>query len=261
MNVVWLASYPKSGNTWLATLLYNYIYKPVDESGEVQNRIPDIHNLAAKGESLNEALDDTILCKTHLMLGENHPHFTSTVAFIYLMRNPKDVLLSSYNFFKLVDPGMQVSERDFAISFIENMGEKGWENAGMGAWPAHAGSWLTHASRFPHMFLSYEGIKQAPADTLRRILWFLNIEVDEQKIAAAVEAASFKNMRKMEEKERQAGSANSMFPAAADKPAYFVNKGKSGQTLTHLGEDVEQAFNRRFRECGGMFGYRFDSDS
>ena len=36
MNIIWLASYPKSGNTYLRFLIYNYLYAEVSESIEVR---------------------------------------------------------------------------------------------------------------------------------------------------------------------------------------------------------------------------------
>ena len=45
MSIIWLASYPKSGNTWLRFLLYNYLFGEVRRSGDIARRIPDIHTL------------------------------------------------------------------------------------------------------------------------------------------------------------------------------------------------------------------------
>ena len=53
--VTWLASYPKSGNTWLRFLLYSYYYGSVTVSAQVAERIPDIHALEA--DALQERLN------------------------------------------------------------------------------------------------------------------------------------------------------------------------------------------------------------
>ena len=258
MNVVWLASYPKSGNTWLATMLFIYIYKPVDTSGEIVERIPDIHDLNAEGQSLNEASSETILCKTHSLFGPQHPHAENTAAFIYLMRNPKDILLSGSNFHKLfIQDIQQFDEQSYAASFIQHMGDITWSKRGFGNWPEHGGNWMMQCGRFPHLFLTYEGMKTEPEKNLTRVAKFLNLEVDEEKIARTVKQSSFSSMRKMEENDRSQGLTNTMFAANANKDVFFVNKGKSGQSLSHIGKGYDHAFNMRFRESGAMFGYNF----
>ena len=70
MNVIWLASYPKAGNTWLSTLIYNYVANPEDiadnmQSPNVRDMIPDLHELISKNVGLREDSDATFICKTH----------------------------------------------------------------------------------------------------------------------------------------------------------------------------------------------------
>ena len=42
-QIVWIASYPKSGNTWVRTLVASLIYGEIARSADLMQLIPDIH--------------------------------------------------------------------------------------------------------------------------------------------------------------------------------------------------------------------------
>ena len=62
MEIVWLASYPKSGNTWLRFLLYCYLFGAPRDSAQILRKLPDIH---VSGYELSGA--GRVYCKTHLL--------------------------------------------------------------------------------------------------------------------------------------------------------------------------------------------------
>ncbi|MDQ6963740.1 MAG: sulfotransferase domain-containing protein, partial [Mariprofundales bacterium] len=188
MNVIWLASYPKSGNTWLGTFLYHYFYGKPKSSSVIADFVPDIHDLLSKGHGLNEANPNAIICKTHFLYSANHPYIDSTKGFICLLRHPKDVLLSVMNFVRLCTDGEPIDEIACARQFIQEMGLPDYINQGMGDWPAHGGSWLSASRLYPHLFLHYEAMRSDPVSHFRRIIQFLGQTVDEEKLVQAVDA-------------------------------------------------------------------------
>jgi len=257
MDIIWLASYPKSGNTWLASLIYNYVYGPLQSSGDVKKQILDIHDLAAQGLVLNENAPRGLICKTHFLFSAQHPHAHCTNAFIHLMRHPKDVLLSTLNFAKIEKINQHINEKAFAENFIANMGVPKWQQFGYGNWAEHTSNWQSQREHFPHLFLTYESMKEDPHGNLEKIANFLNLPVDQEKIRAAVEASSFKRMRKMEEDDRKNKSSDSMFLTEdINENTFFINKGLSGQTLAHLGEGLDEMFDEKFNEALSLFGYK-----
>ena len=143
MGLIWLAAYPKSGMTWLRFLLANYMNDNMQSSMEVFNDVPDIHALLIENRKLSgsgmEARSSSIMpCSTHFLYTENHPYYENTSGFIYLMRHPKDVLLSNLNYAKLSSSHGQINEKEFALDFIENRGMKHWVLKGFGTWENHA---------------------------------------------------------------------------------------------------------------------------
>ena len=109
-NVIWIASYPKSGNTWIHSVLRlagkNYGFPQVDM---------DVYNISKKGNGLTvcDAVEEKfsnnpcVVLKTHSSFKENQPiHQLPNVelvnaAFIHIYRNPLDVLLSYLNFTRI----------------------------------------------------------------------------------------------------------------------------------------------------------------
>lgn len=255
--IVWLASYPKSGNTWLRFLLYHYLYGEVTDSDDVERRIPDLHETGAEG--LKSDGDGPLLCKTHLALTPKHPLLDRTRGFVYILRHPRDVLLSNLNYFRMIVPKEeQLPDAELARQFIQHMGFPVWRNMGMGTWTDHLATWLGGAPRLPHVILRYEAMKADPAPHLERVVRFLGHKPDPERVAQAVEASSFERMRGLEAKERGAGKRRPVFSITDNSlktDRRFMHKGDSRQTLAHLGADIEAAFDARFADLLDLLGY------
>ena len=195
MSVLWLAAYPKSGVTWLQFLLTNYIYGEVKNSKEVLRWIPDIHRCMLNTQKVTAA-EETMICKTHLCYGEQHPYAENTAGFVYLLRHPKDILMSNLNYFLLAGE-TEFDKREFALEFIRHMGVLRWSEMGFGSWGEHISSWMMQASKKPHLFMHYEELHESPCSCLENIIRLLGLEVDDEKIRRCVEASSFQSMKKM----------------------------------------------------------------
>ena len=110
-KIVWVASYPKSGNTWLRFLLINLIFGPRDSTADFETLLPDIH----EGIDLAKFADrPRLFVKSHFRLAYDIPCFRRTEAFIYLVRHPLDVMLSNFTYRQLLHAasGDMAEERD-----------------------------------------------------------------------------------------------------------------------------------------------------
>jgi hypothetical protein len=242
MQVIWLASYPRSGNTWLRFLLHNYIYGQVRESGDVNKSIPPIHRY-----QLNAGYQGTILSKTHYAWSGSHPHRAQTLGFIYILRNPKDVLLSSHNYAALKGT-TELNAEKFAQEFIRCGGVPAWQRQGFGTWMEHIAGWLAD-QRLPHLVLRYETMLENPQVCLRDLVRFLNLQIDEDRIARSVERSSFESLKKIERQEKESGVRNILFPGSKDQAAKgvsFMHKGARGRSLAHIDPQLDQLFDRQF---------------
>jgi hypothetical protein len=257
MRIVWLASYPKSGNTWLRFLLHHYLHGEVTESAAVERAIPDLHTSGP--EAVKALGEGPVAVKTHFMLTPGHPLLGESAGFVYVVRNPRDVLLSALNYFRMtVEGGEALSDADYARRFIRGMGYERWRERGFGTWPEHVASWLGGAPHLPHVLLRYEDLKADPAAALARVVRLLGAEPDPDRLAAAVAGSTFERMRDLEGRERDEGRESPVFAIHEQSRATgrtFMREGASGQSLAHLGEGVEAAFETRFGELSRFLGY------
>ncbi|GAN79897.1 sulfotransferase domain-containing protein [Acidocella aminolytica] len=234
-KLVWLASYPKSGNTWVRAFLHNYIVNAetphsinnlVDFSvaecamgffgtpgevlspREVQARRPQAH------ETLTKLHPDLVFVKTHnanLTL-HNVPLCTPTLTAgaIYIVRDPRDVALSYAAF-----TGKNVDE------IIEFMGQDGAANASDGvqvfellsSWSQHALSWVSTPRR---LLVRYEDLLADPERGFGRMVRFLGGTNDRPELARlrrAIEFSSFSTLSGQEARNgyRAAGAAGGKF--------------------------------------------------
>jgi len=255
-KVVWIASYPKSGNTWVRFLLYQYIRGKAESSAAVSGLIPDQHVMGDFDRAA--PIDGTLLAKTHFEFGERVPYQDRTRAYIYVVRSPRDTILSCLNYSKLTtDWSMHGAgaEEKYVRVFLRMGCAPEHERLHYGALERHYASWLDEAP-FPGMLVRYEDLKSRPARELTRMLEFLGITPDPGRVAEAVKLSGFENMRAMEVREKTSGK--SRFVGGTDKlkkGLLFMNKGQTGRSLEPIAKGLDAAVAQRFAAMITRFGY------
>lgn len=254
MGITWLASFPKSGNTWLRFLLYAYLFGPVETSGDINRRIPAIH----RDPHVTPEPGRQLFVKTHFVLTDKHPQLALTERAVYIKRHPKDILLSGLNYHRMTGAFPdKATDQLYAQTFISRGGDPIWIQQGFGVWDQHIRSW-TESDKFPVYVSTYERLKSDTPAELEAILRFVNIEPVADRIAAAVKAADFDQLRALEVREKTSGEKDKLFPGqvkASKAPRFFMNKGKTGQSLASIGPEFDQLFDQRFAEAMKRHGY------
>ena len=220
--IIWIASYPKSGNTWVRALLTNYLSKkttnvlndilnikkfPREEifEGIVDKKLLEKDKLelykyfipAQKKINQNNKLN---ILKTHNFGGSiyNHPFTDSnnTCGAIYLIRDPRSVAVSyayhaDISFEKSVD--FLLNEKQFSLN------DKIYSEARL-SWTIHAQSWIN--SDWPKVLIKYEDLHNDTFKYFKSILLFIRkfikFEIDDEKIKKTIDICSFKNLSKEE---------------------------------------------------------------
>ena len=269
-RIIWLASFPKSGNTWVRTFLANYFLGKVElnrlRSFTTGDGRLDFFQRAAGGayppdadfstyvRTRSQALrliaasrDGTHFVKTHTRIdafeGAAFIPPELTAAAVYVLRNPFDVAPS---FARHTDVDI-----DRAITMMtsrENIMRSGqgiWEV--LGRWDEHIDSW-TGAPGLPLMTLRYEDLHASPAKGFRSLFGFMKVKPDPARLARAIRATSFDALRKEE--------ARDGFIERPPHMERFFHSGKAGgwrETLTdaqvgRLVEAFEPALRRWYPE-------------
>jgi len=223
-KIIWLASYPKSGNTWLRAFLHNLLQGPRPDFDI--NRIADFgtedslmrwfrpldarpwqewspQDIAAMRRPAQEAIcawrQEDIFVKTHnaLVNCNGHPliHPDLSKGAIYVVRNPLDVAVSL--------AGNENWPADKAIDFLAN------PTAGAGtdaravyelraSWSIHVASWTQKPSARLHV-VRYEDMLARSRETFGAVMKFLGLERLDPRLQAAIDASSFDVLRRLEE--------------------------------------------------------------
>jgi hypothetical protein len=179
--------------------------------------------------------------KTHSLLGKDHGYPTisvkATIGVIYIIRDPRDVVVSAADHY-----GLTV---DQAIEMMADKKARGRATPGttvnelMGSWSDHVRSW-TRWKHTPLLLLRYEDMR---ADSLGQ----LGITHDEARIRRAVEFSSFKAL--------QAQEAQSGFIEKSLHSKRFFRAGRAGGWRDVLTPAQARAMEGIHAEQMRRFGY------
>lgn len=224
--IIWLASYPKSGNTWVRVFINSILFE--------SNRITNINNqkirlfpLRSDFEKINVNPDDVMqfatnsinsqlllnldnkikIFKTHNALWRVNNHsFTdndNTLAVIYIVRDPRNILTSVKNFFRFEN---YEKAFDFITNEKQSIGSKkfiGEINLPtiISSWSNHYNSWKKWKKNY--LLVKYEDLLKNPFEEFNKIVIFLkqfyDLEIDGPEIEQIVKNCNFENLRKQED--------------------------------------------------------------
>lgn len=252
-----IASYPRSGNTWMRVMLASYLINaPATERETIEEVTPDIRILLKGGRIFPESGSRARIVKTHFLPDVEvlRSYGPLTRKIIYLVRNPRDVIISSARFLGIGD----TKRENFAREFIANRGVPLFRARAWGTWPQNVLEWTSATGsgrHFPNaetLTVRYEDMRSAPAKALHQVLEFLDLgeKIEADRVTTAVECSSLPRMRDAEE---------IIGPRGLN--GFYFGDGLRGQSLTVIGEGIEAAYQQLLREddeflrCAQQFGY------
>ena len=253
-GIIWLASYPKSGNTWMRAFLANLFagenepvsfdrmsrfipgepmltwYKkilgedfPVDDPQAVADKRGFIHAKIAQSSQ------SPVFLKTHSYLGQvlgrEVINMGVTVGAIYIVRNPLDVVVSAaphYNLSidKTID--MMADEHMQSDTTTKMVYERVTD------WSTHVFSW----TQTPHpslLVLRYEDMLDKPLRAFTKVTRFIKLNKSKKGIGQAITNASFKSLKNLE--------TETGFEERPEHSKSFFREGKTEQWRSVLTDD------------------------
>ncbi len=244
-NIVWIASYPKSGNTWLRVLLANYLNNesqplPLDRLEEFcvgdMNAQPyseclgrDMSNCSLRQlkkyrtkvqRYMAGEVADTLLVKSHASYTflDGAPAIAKDVTrgAIYMVRNPLDMVVSFADHYGLtIDQAIEASH--FKGHIIGGNDETVPQY--LGAWSRHVLSWLDSGDLY-RIILRYEDMLADTRRAFGMVLQFLKLENEPERVNRALEFARFDSLQRQE--------AQSGFSEKSPHSGRFFRTGSKG---------------------------------
>ncbi|QIG50320.1 sulfotransferase domain-containing protein [Nordella sp. HKS 07] len=250
-GIVWIASYPKSGNTWTRAFLHNLIkivtgdgdgaqkinemneYSTWDISAEIYQefldkdpREADRAEIAQVQEKIAEQTDGLSFVKTHnaLTMDRGFPTINSAVTSgaIYIVRNPLDVAISyAHHMGRSIDHAIEFMAKP---SLETSVTEKSVYEV-YGSWSEHVLSWTRKPNRAVHV-MRYEDMIADPSATFGKLARHLLMVPTAAQLAEATDRSSFDRLQKQEAEEG--------FTERPKVSKQFFREGKTGQWKTAL---------------------------
>jgi hypothetical protein len=270
--IIWLASYPKSGNTWLRAFLHNLLRNPSQPTdinqldrfalgdsqkmwyAEVADRpledmeIADIVALTpAVHQRMTQAFPDSIFVKTHNFLGELFDQQLITMSCsagaMYVIRNPLDISVSlAHHFGCTIDEAIDMlndpncSTPEDAVNVPQYYGD----------WSHHVRSW-TGQENTQLLVLRYEDMSDKPNKTFARVAKFIGVSPPRQRLQKAIKFSSFKVLQGQEKKHG--------FKERPVNAESFFRQGRPGQWRQALSAAQIARISDYHHEQMARFGY------
>ena len=277
MGIFWIASYPKSGNTWIRSFLANviapqrpvpldklHVYCASEASAKWYKGFGDVETMDARPSkesmemrsrvqeriSLNAAPRD-ILLKTHNqrcdVAGMPLIRPDLTVGAVYILRDPRDVVVSLADHYDFgFDDAIAYMKRSNAIVGPNGAMQNRQMFEMVGNWSDHVLSW-TEKPHPRQQVLRYEDCLQNPEATLGKLPSIMGITHDIWRIKAAIAASGLETMKKLEDEQ-----------GFNEKPAHaetFFARGAAGGWKDLLSAAQIKKIERDHKKVMQKFGY------
>jgi aryl sulfotransferase len=267
-NIVWLASYPKSGNTWLRIFLANLVQGNNDFENPIIN-LP-LSSIASNRRLFDEAvgypssdlyhdeiaalrstayqyispeIDKTYYMKIH---DAYQPSRASQKA-IYLIRNPLDVVVSfAAHRNRSIDETLQFMSKMDAKLARKKSGLSQQLCQPLLSWRRHVLSWVDNPD-IPVHVVRYEDMLTNPLATFTGVIVFLGLSFDSLSIQRAFQLSDFEHLKKYEAKHG--------FNEKSAKAKCFFRQGQSGGWRSILTERQVASIRQKHADVMRRFGY------
>lgn len=226
---VFLASYPRSGNTWMRLLLSDVIKQLGGETTQPGgNVIPDVYKVDIEDWYRNPRI------KIPFRIIKTHEPFDliSDYRIIYLFRHPADCLCSYYHY-QLRSPKFRENNSgidEFCLNLINQ-------------WCGHINSYLeaakTDSDRL--LFVSYESLNNNPIEFLKNACNFMDLDITESQAKIAVTNQQFRQLKSLS----QRGDSQTLGFAENGGYQNFFRRGEINSSAQELSGNTRETINHK----------------
>ena len=276
-KIIWISSYPKSGNTWVRYLIANYFFnserkfdqkiiryvkkfplddliKKISTKKELIENPYNISKYWIKSQELMKVIKgNVVFLKNHnALVSINKKDFTNenhSLASIYIVRDPRDVVIS---YAKYRDLSYDRSIEQLCSKKLFYLIDKKMDFPRieiLGSWKFNYTSWRDGLPNVPKIIVKYEDLLENCYDHFYKVISFLsnilNFEINEDQIKFSVDISSFENLKQNE-------NLNGFFES--DGKTKFFRRGKYGNWKNELSNSqikyIEKELNSEMKFLG-----------
>jgi hypothetical protein len=229
---VFFGSFPKSGNTWARFVLFEILSGMPAGFRKTNSLMPPV---GQQSKALRILPGGRRMVSTHEQYRQEYRKA------IYLVRDARDIVLAEYAFLTALD-----IFHDDLSHFIEKSLTRGTIH-GWGPWHRHVASWLeSPIARTDNMLLMrFEDLRKDPIPGFARMVEFLGVPADIDKITRALENNTIQRMREKEDRE----------PGRASIRGRFVREGAVRGWVSKLTPSQVQFIEKHAGESLARLGY------
>ncbi len=281
-RTIWLASYPRSGNTWVRALLRaateptpgskidldDLGADPIASSrdhlerwtGLISSELEpaEIDRIRPGADAaLDEGLDDILFRKIHDALfsapgGLPIVPPAATLRAVYIVRDPRDVAVSFAHFFHRTQAGAVATMAD-PCAALSRSGKRLRSQVRqlLDTWSNHVSGWLDH-ELFPMLLVRYEDLAADAAGELTRIAEFAGLELSPGWVEAAAEVAGFEQLRARE-------SIHGFKVRPRSDAPFFFRRGQAGAWEDELAPELALRVEADHGPVMARLGYAIDA--
>jgi len=277
--IIWIASYPKSGNTYLRAFLASYFYS---KKGKFDfdlllkiHQFPNIKFSKTKSSSELEASSKWILnqndffnkekltfVKTHNCLtpyqGSQFTTKNQTIGGIYIVRDPRNLVTSLTHHYSLNYATALKYMLDEEATLLQKSYDEDFSNfTYLGSWSKHYRSWKK-TENFRVLFIKYEDLELNKEKVFEKIILFINElnntkqNIDEKKFYNAIKSTSFSNLQN---KEKNEGFEESVISKETGEKKNFFNLGFKNKWQKILPSDIKEQIEESLKKELEHLGY------
>ena len=276
--IIWIASYPKSGNTYLRSFISSYYYskKGKFDFDLLLNilQFPSIKFTKKKIYSEVEASQSWIynqqqffsgdkvhFVKTHSSLnkykGNSFTNKNLSLGAIYIVRDPRNLITSMTHHYSLSYDHAYLKLINEKQTLLEKSNDNDYSNfTFLGSWSNHYKSWK-NSNEFKTLFIKYEELENNKFDTFKKVINYINSlkkdksSINEKKLINSISSTNFTNLRNKEEIE---GFEESVYSSSGEKKRFF-NLGFNNRWQKILPKNILLKLNNTFQNDLNDLGY------
>ena len=276
--IIWIASYPKSGNTLLRSILASYLFSKDGDINfdylykikqfpsfdqfknlgiDLKNEKEIFDNFIEAQKLINQQSNQLNFIKTHSSLARinncNFTDFKNTLGAIYIVRDPRNVVTSFAHHYNLqideatnvmVDPTRWLVKTSFMCKTF------------LGSWNVNYNSWKQLKDNV--LFIKYEDLVNKKKTTVLKIFKFLqnlglsNFKPDMRKLNKIIKSSEFDKMQKLEKK---VDFKEAIIDPITKQKKQFFNLGPKNDYKSNLSKEIRYKIEKEFKKEMVELGY------